>query len=141
RCHNVLLKLNHQKAKKKSADKVTNKVIGIEMDIVTEVIDMASDMGLDIKGILLLAKWFKESVLTIDEFFSSIHNKVTMLIKNNTLLPIDYSVAFKVPRETGAETQLAVTQDFTKFKAECLKLAAKNVDMGIYIVIMQAKKK
>ncbi|CAG8721705.1 9890_t:CDS:2, partial [Racocetra fulgida] len=89
----------------------------------------------------LLAKWFKESMSTIDEFFSSIYNQITMLIKNNTLLPTDYSIAFKMQRETGAGTQLADAQDFIKFKAECLKLAAKNINIEIYITIIQTKKK
>ncbi|CAG8660273.1 25494_t:CDS:2, partial [Dentiscutata erythropus] len=36
------------------------------------------------------------------------------------------NVVFKISKETGAGTQLADIQDFIKFKAECLKLAAKN---------------
>lgn len=89
------------------------------------------------EGISLPAKWFKESVSTIDEFLLSIHNKIVMLTKDNTILPIDYSIAFKAPRETGAGTQLADAHDFVKFKTECLKLVAKKHDMGIYITIMQ----
>ncbi|CAG8668279.1 12351_t:CDS:2, partial [Racocetra fulgida] len=78
------------------------------------------------KGISIPAKWFKESVSTIDEFLSSIHKKIIILTKDDTLLPADYNVAFKAPKETSAGTQLSDAQDFIKFKAECLKLAAKS---------------
>ncbi|CAG8797002.1 12416_t:CDS:1, partial [Racocetra fulgida] len=78
------------------------------------------------EGISIPAKWFKESVSTIDEFLLLIHKKTIILTKDNTLLPTDYNVAFKVPKETGAGTQLSDGQDFIKFKTKCLKLAAKK---------------
>ncbi|CAG8655117.1 3580_t:CDS:2 [Cetraspora pellucida] len=90
-----------------------------------------------VEGISLSAKWFKESMSTVDEFLLSIHNKLIMLTKDNTLLPTDYSIAFKAPRETGVSTQLADAHDFIKFKTECLKLVAKKNDMEIYIMIME----
>ncbi|CAG8661410.1 1694_t:CDS:2, partial [Racocetra fulgida] len=75
-----------------------------------------------VEGTSLPSKWFKESVSTIDGFLLSIHNKTIMLIKDNTLLPTDYSVAFKTQKKAGAGTQLTDTQDFIKFKAEYLKI-------------------
>ncbi|CAG8747345.1 6595_t:CDS:1, partial [Racocetra fulgida] len=59
------------------------------------------------EGSSLLAKWFKESVSAIDEFLSSIHDKIVMLTKDDILVPTDYSIAFKTQREADAGTQLA----------------------------------
>ncbi|CAG8463804.1 32711_t:CDS:2 [Racocetra persica] len=48
-------------------------------------------------------------------------------MKDNSLLPTDL---FKTQKETGTSTQLSDAQDFIKFKAKYLKVAAKSVDMG-----------
>ncbi|CAG8567847.1 10748_t:CDS:2, partial [Scutellospora calospora] len=148
RCHNVLLKLNPAKTEKnltnkatdiiidkatnvitdKAIDVVTNKVINIVMDNAKdELTDVITDIAMNV-----------ESVSTVDEFLLSIHNKIIILTKDNSLLPTDYSIAFKTQKETGVGTQLADTQDFIKFKAECLKVATKSIDMGVYVTIMQA---
>ncbi|CAG8752278.1 9085_t:CDS:2, partial [Racocetra fulgida] len=88
-------------------------------------------------GTSLLAKWFEELVTTIDEFLSSIHNKVISLTKNTNTLPNDYRVTFKTQREAGAGTQLADAQDFIKFKAEYSKLAARKSAIRIYVTVTQ----
>ncbi|CAG8492161.1 139_t:CDS:2, partial [Racocetra fulgida] len=74
----------------------------------------------------LPTKWFKETVSTVDEFLLSIHNKILIVTKDNTIMPNDYSVIFKTQRETGAGTQLADEQDFIKFKSEYIKLVARK---------------
>ncbi|CAG8736838.1 4745_t:CDS:1, partial [Racocetra fulgida] len=91
-----------------------------------------------VEGSSLLAKWFKESVSAINEFLSSIHDKIVMLTKDDTLVSTDYSIAFKTQREAGASTQLADVQDFIKFKAESIKLAEKNTNVKIYITIVKS---
>ncbi|CAG8501082.1 10774_t:CDS:2 [Racocetra persica] len=133
----------------KTTDVVTDNAMDIAMDNATDeltdvAMDVASDVATDVASDVvtdIASDTFKELALTVDEFLLSIHNKIIVLVKDNTLLSTDYSVAFKILRETGAGTQLADVQDFIKFKAECLKLATKNIDMGIYITIMQAKQK
>ncbi|CAG8755713.1 10365_t:CDS:2, partial [Cetraspora pellucida] len=62
----------------------------------------------------LSAKWFEESVTTIDEFLLSIYNK-----------------------EAGVDIQLVNAQDFIKFKVKYLKLVARKNDIRIYITIIQ----
>ncbi|CAG8684453.1 21961_t:CDS:2, partial [Dentiscutata erythropus] len=81
-------------------------------------------------GVSLPAKWFKESVDTVDEFLSSIHRKVLLMTKD-TILPNDYRVTFKTQREAGAGTQLADAQDFIKFKSECTKLAERDPEDNV----------
>ncbi|CAG8769701.1 15577_t:CDS:2, partial [Cetraspora pellucida] len=104
-----------------------------------------SDLVLDYKlfvklsdGTSLPAKWFKESVLSIDEFFSSIHDKVILLTNDTKIMPNNYRVTFQTQREAGVGTQLADTQDFLKFKAEYIKLSARKCDIGIYITFTQS---
>ncbi|CAG8553353.1 10814_t:CDS:2 [Racocetra fulgida] len=77
-------------------------------------------------GVLLPAKWLKESVSIINELLLSIHNKIYLITKDTIIMPNDYCVIFKKQREAVAGTQLADVQDFIKFKSECTKLAAKN---------------
>ncbi|CAG8788134.1 19773_t:CDS:2, partial [Cetraspora pellucida] len=92
-----------------------------------------SDFVLDYKlfvklsdGTSLSAKWFEESVSSIDEFLLSIHDKVILLTNNTKIMPNNYRVTFKTQREAGVRTQLADTQDFLKFKAEYIKLSARK---------------
>ncbi|CAG8669947.1 15646_t:CDS:2 [Cetraspora pellucida] len=87
---------------------------------------------------LLPTKWFEELVSTIDEFFSSIYDKVIMLTKDTNILPNNYCVTFKLQREAGAGTQLVDAQDFKKFKVEYSKLAARQNNIEIYITIAQS---
>ncbi|CAG8666439.1 10429_t:CDS:2, partial [Cetraspora pellucida] len=87
--------------------------------------------------ISLPAKWFQESVSTVDEFLLSVHNKINLMTKDNTIMPSDYFMTFKTQRETGAGTQLVNEQDFIKFKSEYTKLAARKSDIGIYVTISQ----
>ncbi|CAG8629165.1 10220_t:CDS:2, partial [Scutellospora calospora] len=61
-----------------------------------------------------------KSVSTVDKFLLSIYNKIIILTKDNTLLLTDYSIVFKVSKETDADTQLADAYDFIKFKTEYL---------------------
>ncbi|CAG8659855.1 28533_t:CDS:2, partial [Dentiscutata erythropus] len=79
-------------------------------------------------GTSLPAKWFEESVLSIDEFLSSVYNKIISLTNNTTIMKSNYCVMFKTQREAGAGTQLVDAQDFLKFKAEYAKLATRKND-------------
>ncbi|CAG8528409.1 4495_t:CDS:2, partial [Cetraspora pellucida] len=148
------LKIISDKAIDKTTDKATDVIINKATDLVIDMrMDKAiisnDDTELEIgykliiktaEVSLLLAKWFKKSLLTVDKFLLSIHNKIIMLTKDITLIPTDYTIIFKTLRETGVGTQLANTQDFLKFKANCLKLATKNIDIEIYITITQTIK-
>ncbi|CAG8565019.1 19208_t:CDS:2 [Dentiscutata erythropus] len=69
---------------------------------------------------------FQESISIVDEFLLSVHNKIHLVTKDNTIMPSDYFVTFKTQRETGAGTQLVDEQDFIKFKSEYTKLAARK---------------
>ncbi|CAG8795973.1 19990_t:CDS:1 [Cetraspora pellucida] len=89
-------------------------------------------------GTSLPTKWFKESVIIINKFLSSIYNKVISLTKNTDVLPNDYYVTFKIQKEAGASTQLVDAQDFIKFKAEYSKLTARKSDIEIYVTIIQS---
>ncbi|CAG8717900.1 4132_t:CDS:2 [Dentiscutata erythropus] len=150
RCHNVLVKLNSKAKKKKttrspspsisvaaSEDRINENEMSSEEDDESE---FALAYKLFVKtadGISLPAKWFQESVSTVDEFLSSVHNKIHLMTKDNTIMPSDYFVTFKTQRETGAGTQLVDEQDFIKFKSEYTKLAARKSDIGIYVTISQ----
>ncbi|CAG8523440.1 7982_t:CDS:2, partial [Scutellospora calospora] len=111
-----------------------------ESEMSSDESEFAVDYKLFVKtadGILLPAKWFKESVSTVNKFLSFIYNKILLVTKNNTIMLSDYSVTFKMQRETGAGTQLVDKQDFIKFKSEYTKLAARKSDIGIYVTIAQ----
>ncbi|CAG8760194.1 10064_t:CDS:2, partial [Racocetra fulgida] len=114
RCHNVLVKVNPVK-------------FAVDYKLFVKTAD----------GVSLPAKWFKESVSTVDEFLLSIHDKILLITKDNNIMPNEYSVTFKTQRETGAGTQLVDEQDFIKFKSEYTKLAARKSDIGIYVTIVR----
>ncbi|CAG8779355.1 8756_t:CDS:2, partial [Racocetra persica] len=85
----------------------------------------------------LPAKWFKESVSTIDELLLSIY----LITKDTIIMPNNYCVIFKNQRKTSAGTQLANAQDFIKFKSECTKLTTKNNSIKIYVTVIPNKRK
>ncbi|CAG8688051.1 13732_t:CDS:2 [Dentiscutata erythropus] len=110
-------------------------VLGVESEITRSPSLSISIAATD--RILLPAKWFQESISTVDEFLLSVHNKIHLVTKDNTIMPSDYFMTFKTQRKTGASTQLVNEQDFIKFKLEYTKLATRKSDIGIYVTISQ----
>ncbi|CAG8612493.1 13554_t:CDS:2, partial [Racocetra fulgida] len=103
RCNNISNKLSPDKKSTNTTRKKADDKNASESETSSnEESEFALGYKLFIKlsdGTSLPAKWFEKSVTTIDEFLSSIHNKVISLTKNTNALPNDYRVTFKTQRE------------------------------------------
>ncbi|RHZ77090.1 hypothetical protein Glove_186g93 [Diversispora epigaea] len=69
-----------------------------------------------VDGTSIPAKWYKETIASIDEFLYIIHEKVIRLLSDDTIEASNYRVAFKGERASGAGTQLVDAQDFINFR-------------------------
>ncbi|CAG8767214.1 6523_t:CDS:2 [Dentiscutata erythropus] len=149
-CYNVLVKLNSKAKKKKttrspspsisiaaSEDRINKNEMSSEEDNKSEFVLAYKLFVKTADGISLPAKWFQESISTVDKFLLSVYNKIHLMTKDNTIMPSYYFMIFKTQKETGASTQLVDEQDFIKFKSEYTKLAARKSNIGIYVTILQ----